>query len=220
MTQTTLAAFDTPSTELGDGVFTQEKVIINSWNLNGVRAVIKKGSFEEYFKDNKYDIVCFNETKVDDASLAKEKIKDAFPSEFHHYWNCCKVKKGYAGTAILSKVKPLSCKYGIGIDKHDGEGRAITLEFDKFFVVATYIPNAMQGLKRLTYRTEEWDVDFRNYLNQLREKKPTIWCGDLNVAHQEIDIANPKVSSFSLKHRLIKNQLDLQIRKESHLQKH
>lgn len=185
------------SSLLGDGVFSKDEVVINSWNINGVRAVFKKEKFTPFFKDAKFDILCFNETKIDAELVEKLGIKSQFPEEFYHYWNCCKIKKGYSGTAILSKVKPISVKYGLGKSKHDGEGRAITLEFDKFYLVATYVPNAMRGLKRLGYRTKEWDSDFRDHINALKLKKPTIWAGDLNVAHKEIDIHNPKSAKKS-----------------------
>lgn len=116
------------------------------------------------------------------------------PSEYEQHWNCCKVKKGYAGTAILTKVKPLSVTYDLGISKHDGEGRVITAEFKEFILVATYVPNSGDGLKRLKYRVNEWDQDFQKYLTKLKEekKKPLILTGDLNVAHHDIDVHDPK----------------------------
>ncbi len=126
--------------------------------------------------------------------MAAEKLKDKFPAEYLQYWNCCKPPiKGYAGTIIFSKIKPISVKYDLGIHKHDKEGRTITLEFNKFYVVGVYVPNSGATLKWHDYRCNEWDLDFRAYLKDLeRRGKPVILCGDMNVAHQEIDIFDPK----------------------------
>lgn len=120
--------------------------MIASWNVNGVRAVQNKGFLAKYFENYDFDILALNETKIDEASANKEKIQNWIPKEFNQYWNFCTAKKGYSGTAIFSKVKPISVSYGIGQKKHDDEGRCTTLEFEHFYVVATYIPNAMQDL--------------------------------------------------------------------------
>ena len=138
------------------------------------------------------DILCLNETKIDATTLDKSNETSFIPKDYHHYWNCCKSRGGYAGTAIISRIKPLSVVHDIGISKHDQEGRTLTVEYEKFFLVACYVPNAGQKLDRLSYRTKEWDVDFRAYLNKLKAKKPTILTGDLNVAYQDIDVYDVK----------------------------
>ncbi len=154
-----------------------------SWNVNGLRAVLKKG-FLDFFSEIDADIFCIQETK-----MQKEQADFNFPGYFE-YWNQAE-KKGYSGTLILSKKKPISETYGIGIEEHDKEGRVITLEFDKFYMVNCYTPNSKRELERLEYR-QKWEDDFRNYLIKLDKEKPVILCGDLNVAHQEIDLKNPK----------------------------
>ncbi|KAI0209148.1 DNA-(apurinic or apyrimidinic site) lyase [Lamellibrachia satsuma] len=159
---------------------------ITSWNINGIRAWVKKNS-HLYFKHEDPDIFCLQETKCDEESLPKEMQLEGY----HAFWSSAE-KKGYAGTGLFSKVKPIEVTYGLGQEKHDKEGRVITAEFDKFYVVTSYVPNAGRGLVRLEYRSKEWDPDFRDYLRKLDEKKPVILCGDLNVAHLEIDLANPK----------------------------
>ncbi|XP_013416767.1 DNA-(apurinic or apyrimidinic site) lyase isoform X2 [Lingula anatina] len=159
---------------------------IVSWNINGIRAWIKKNGHEYVRKENP-DIICFQEIKCAEDKLPPEcSIPDYYP-----YWLTAD-KEGYAGTGILSKTKPLSIKYGLGIEEHDNEGRAITAEYEKFYLVTSYVPNSGRGLVRLNYRTKEWDEAFREYLLGLEEKKPVILCGDLNVAHKAIDLANPK----------------------------
>lgn len=169
------------------GVFPNETTRIVSWNVNGLRAAVKKDGFFQFVGRSEYDIMCLNETKLQEPMVAE--MSKSFPMFPHQYWNCSKAKKGYSGVALLSKVEPISISYGMGIEKHDMEGRIITAEFDKFFVVATYIPNAGAGLVRLEYRTEEWDVEMRMYLKALETRgKSVIWIGDLNVIHQEIDI--------------------------------
>ena len=157
---------------------------LQSWNVNGIRAILKK-NFNEFFQDEKPDILCLQETKAQ-----AEQVDLKIPG-YHQYWNSAE-KKGYSGTVIFTRFKPLSVSYGLGIEKHDQEGRVITLEYPKSFVVTVYTPNSQNELKRLSYRTESWDIDFLKYLKKLEEKKPVIVCGDLNVAHQEIDLANPK----------------------------
>lgn len=154
-----------------------------SWNVNGLRACITKG-FEEFFRDADADVFCIQETKMqqEQAELTLE--------GYQQYWNSA-VKKGYSGTAVFSRIEPLSVAYDLGMEKHNDEGRVITLEFESFYLVTCYTPNAQRGLARLDYRME-WEDDFRTYLLSLDEKKPVILCGDLNVAHEEIDLKNPK----------------------------
>lgn len=156
-----------------------------SWNVNGLRACVGKG-FEESFKALDADFFCLQETKMQEGQLEL-----TFPG-YHAYWNYAD-KKGYSGTAIYTKHQPLSVTYGIGIDEHDHEGRVITLEMESFYLVTCYTPNSQDGLKRLDYRMK-WEDDFRAYLMKLDEKKPVIICGDLNVAHEEIDLKNPKTN--------------------------
>ena len=160
-----------------------------SWNVNGLRAVINKG-FEEFFKGINADIFCIQETKMQEEQL-EEKINTIF-NGYKMYWNSAE-KKGYSGTAIFSKKEPINVKYGIGIEEHDKEGRVITLEFEKFYMVNCYTPNSKRELERLDYRMI-WEEAFRNYLLELNKKKPVILCGDLNVAHKEIDLKNPKTN--------------------------
>ncbi|CAL1528888.1 unnamed protein product [Lymnaea stagnalis] len=159
---------------------------IASWNLNGLRAWLEKDGLD-YVKAEQPDVFCVQETKCDISKIPE----DAKLEGYTNHW-LSGDKDGYSGVGMYFKTKPLSVTEGIGIEKHDKEGRVITAEFEKFYLVNTYIPNSSRGLVRLNYRTEEWDVDFRNYLKTLDKKKPVVWCGDLNVAHQEIDIKNPK----------------------------
>lgn len=154
-----------------------------SWNVNGIRACCEKG-FREAFAELDADFFCLQETKMQEGQLDLE-----FPG-YSSYWNYAE-KKGYSGTAIFTKHEPLSVSYGIGVDEHDHEGRVITLEMRDFYLVTAYVPNSQDGLKRLDYRMR-WEDDFRAYLKGLDEKKPVIVCGDLNVAHKEIDLKNPK----------------------------
>ena len=156
-----------------------------SWNVNGIRACIKKG-FENFFILSDADIFCIQETKCQDGQVNLE-----FEG-YHSFWNSAE-KKGYSGTAIFTKKKPLSVSYGIGIDEHDKEGRVITLEFEKFYMVNIYTPNSKRELERLDYRMI-WDDEIRKYLTNLNQTKPVIVCGDLNVAHEEIDLKNPKTN--------------------------
>lgn len=156
-----------------------------SWNVNGIRAVLKK-DFAQWFAETQPDVLCLQETKA-----KPEQVE--LPLEFagyHQYWNSAD-KAGYSGTLILSKEKPLSVVNGIGIEKHDTEGRVITAEYEDYYLVTVYTPNAQSELKRLDYRME-WDSDFLSYCKTLEESKPVIFCGDLNVAHNEIDLARPK----------------------------
>lgn len=154
-----------------------------SWNVNGLRACIKKG-FENSFYDINADIFCIQETK-----MQPEQSELEFKG-YHQYWNSAD-KKGYSGTAIFTKIKPISFMYDIGKEEHDHEGRVITLEFDNFYLVNVYTPNSQRGLARIQYRMQ-WENDFREYITNLNLKKPLILCGDLNVAHNEIDLKNPK----------------------------
>ncbi len=156
-----------------------------SWNVNGLRACVGKG-FEESFKMMGADFFCLQETKMQEGQL------DLNFDGYRSYWNYAD-KKGYSGTAIYTKHEPISVAYGIGIDEHDHEGRVITLEMENFFLVTAYVPNSQDGLKRLDYRMR-WEDDFLAYLKRLDEKKPVIVCGDLNVAHKEIDLKNPKTN--------------------------
>ena len=154
-----------------------------SWNVNGLRACNGKG-FTEAFKTLDADFFCLQETKMQAGQL------DLQFEGYKSYWSYAD-KKGYSGTAIYTRHEPLAVSYGLGIDEHDHEGRVITLEMPEYFVVTAYVPNSQDGLRRLDYRMK-WDEDFRNYLTELRRKKPVIACGDFNVAHQEIDLKNPK----------------------------
>lgn len=156
-----------------------------SWNVNGLRACYDKG-FTDTFKRLDADFFCLQETKMQEGQL------DAQFDGYQSFWNYAE-KKGYSGTAIFSRLQPLSVVYGMGIDEHDHEGRVITLELDTFYLVTVYTPNSQEELRRLEYRMQ-WEDDFRAYLKRLEEKKPVIVCGDLNVAHREIDLKNPKTN--------------------------
>ena len=156
-----------------------------SWNVNGIRAAYNKG-FNDFFDNENADIFCIQETKMQEGQL------DLAKEGYYVYLNSAE-KKGYSGTAIWTKIKPITVKYGIDIEEHDKEGRVITLEFEKFFMVTVYTPNAKRELERLEYRVK-WEQDFRKYLEELRKVKPVIICGDLNVAHKEIDVKNDKAN--------------------------
>ena len=159
-----------------------------SWNVNGLRAVVGKG-FTDIFKQLDADFFCLQETKMQAGQL------DLNFEGYNSYWNYAD-KKGYSGTAIFTRHTPINVTYGIGIDEHDHEGRVITLEMENFYLVTAYVPNSQDGLKRLDYRMT-WEDDFRNYLLELDKKKPVIVCGDLNVAHKEIDLRNPKTNRLN-----------------------
>lgn len=156
-----------------------------SWNVNGLRACVGKG-FLDFFDNIDADIFCVQEIKLQEGQIELEL------EGYHQYWNYA-VKKGYSGTAIFTKEKPLEVSYGIGIEEHDNEGRVIVLEFKEYYIVNVYTPNSQRGLERLDYRMK-WEDDFRGYLNNLDKKKPVIVCGDFNVAHKEIDLKNPSTN--------------------------
>ena len=156
-----------------------------SWNVNGLRACVGK-NFMEFFQEIDADIFCIQESKLQEGQIELD-----LP-EYYQYWNYAE-KKGYSGTAIFTKQEPLSVSYGIGIKEHDKEGRVITLEFEKFYMTTVYTPNSQNELARLSYRME-WEDAFRAYLKKLEENKPVVVCGDLNVAHKEIDLKNPKTN--------------------------
>jgi len=201
-------------------------ITICSWNVNGLRAALRSGA-ASYFNEVDADIIALSEVKADEetiknefdqlgeesntdlsspsSSVASSPLAAAFagkkltkpPQKYHKYFNCCMNKKGYSGTAILSKVKPLSVTKGIGVAEHDEEGRVLTAEYPSFFLVLVYVPNAGQKLERLSYRTQKWDTAFQAYLAQLSDKKPVVWTGDLNVAWRECDIHSPKTNQRS-----------------------
>ncbi|CAI2372867.1 unnamed protein product [Moneuplotes crassus] len=174
--------------------FETDTIKIYSWNVNGIKAVIGRKDLQSFITEHSPDILCINETKLSEENILKLKLRSHIPSEYQLIWNCCKRKKGYSGSAVFTKVKPLSVAYDLGIPKHDTEGRTITCEFEKFFLVTSYVPNAGVGkLERLDYRVNEWDTDFQDYLQGLEKSgKPIILCGDLNVGHLDIDVHNPK----------------------------
>ena len=159
-----------------------------SWNVNGFRACLTKG-FAEFFKEADADFFCIQETKMQPGQAEFE------TPDYHQYWYSAE-KKGYSGTAIFAKKEPLTVNYGLGIEEHDHEGRAITLEYEDFYLLCVYTPNAQRELARLSYRME-WEDALREYMKELDSKKPVIYCGDLNVAHEEIDLKNPKTNHFS-----------------------
>lgn len=156
-----------------------------SWNVNGLRACMSK-NFEEFFNDIDADIFCLQETKLQEGQI------DFAPKGYNCYWNYAE-KKGYSGTAVFTKKEPLNVFYAMGTEEHDKEGRLITLEFEDFYFATVYVPNSQRELKRLDYRMK-WEDDFRNYILSLEKSKPVIYCGDLNVAHKEIDLKNPKTN--------------------------
>lgn len=159
-----------------------------SWNVNGIRACVQKG-FLEFFKETEADIFCIQESKMQEGQL------DLALEGYHQYWNYAE-KKGYSGTAVFTKEKPVSVQNGIGIAEHDTEGRVITLEFPQFYLITVYTPNSKEELLRLPYRMQ-WEDEFLTYLKRLEQEKPVIVCGDMNVAHQDIDLKNPKTNHKS-----------------------
>ncbi|WOK99120.1 DNA-(apurinic or apyrimidinic site) lyase, chloroplastic [Canna indica] len=167
-------------------------VKILSWNVNGLRALLKLDGFPvvQLAEKEDFDVLCLQETKMKENDV--EKIKDSLIEGYNNsYWTCSVSKLGYSGTAIISRIKPISVRYGLGIPDHDGEGRLVTVEFDTFYLISAYVPNSGDGLKRLTYRVKEWDPSLSRYIKELEQSKPVILTGDLNCAHEEIDIYNP-----------------------------
>ena len=160
------------------------RVKLVSWNVNGLRAVLKK-NFLEFLAAEKPDVLCLQETKC-----TPDQVEQLWPASYTTFWNCAQ-KKGYSGTAIFTKERPLKVTPHIGIAEHDNEGRVLAAEFNDFFLVNVYVPNSKRELERLPYR-QVWDADFLRYLKNLEKQKPVVFCGDLNVAHTEIDLANPK----------------------------
>lgn len=165
---------------------------IISWNVNGLRAAMQKG-FKEFFQEADSDIFCIQETKMQENQIDIE-ISNLFKN-YYTYWNSA-VKKGYSGTAIFTKKKPIKVTYGLGIEEHDQEGRVITAEYENFYLVNCYTPNSKRELERLEYRMI-WEDEMRKYLSKLNKTKPVIYCGDFNVAHEEIDLKNPKTNHKS-----------------------
>ncbi|KAK1278597.1 Apurinic endonuclease-redox protein [Acorus gramineus] len=167
-------------------------VKLMSWNVNGLRALLKLESFSalQLAQEENFDVLCLQETKLQEKDVEdiKDRLIDGYDNSF---WTCSVSKLGYSGTAIISRIKPISVKYGLGVLDHDSEGRLVTVEFDTFYLICGYVPNSGDGLKRLTYRIEQWDTSLSNYMKDLEKSKPVILTGDLNCAHQEIDIFNP-----------------------------
>jgi len=164
------------------------RVKLVSWNVNGLRAALKKGAMD-YFSAVKADVICLQETKAHPGDVQHV----VWPKGYEVFWNSAD-KKGYSGTAVITKAKPLSVTNDLGVKDHDAEGRVITVEFAEFFLVNVYQPNSQRGLTRLAYRTQAWDPVFLAFLRKLEQKKPVVFCGDLNVAHAEIDLTNPKTN--------------------------
>ncbi|CAI2369132.1 unnamed protein product [Moneuplotes crassus] len=178
--------------EKGKEDFDQDVIQLWNWNINGIRTSINREYLLKFLKSHKPLILCLNEIRIDENAMKKSKIKSFIPAEYAQYYNYATAKKGYAGTGILTKVKPLNVIYDIGVEDHSLEGRTLTLEFKKFFLVTSYFPNSQPGLKRLDYRVTQWDKDFWKFIQKLEEKgKPVILCGDLNVSHTEDDITDP-----------------------------
>ena len=170
---------------------------IIAWNINGIKAIIKKDYLVDLINDEKPDIFCLGEIKISHLFFdTKESFNNKLKEKYFNYWHPCKIKAGYSGTAIFTKEEPLNVIYGLNINniEYDDEGRLITCEFNKFYIVHVYTPNSGDGLKRLDYRINIWDAMFIKFINKLQKNKPVILCGDLNVAHKEIDLKNPKTN--------------------------
>jgi len=167
----------------------EKRLKLISWNVNGIRAAVRNGLLS-YLKEESPDVICFQETKAEQEQVAELE----WPGDYQQFWNSAE-KKGYSGTAIFTRVAPLSVTNGMGDVRLDKEGRVINAEFNGFHLVTVYTPNSQRELARLDYRTLEWDVAFRKHLKKLEKDKPVIFCGDLNVAHQEIDLANPRTNT-------------------------
>ena len=182
-----------------------KKIKIVHWNVNGLRPLLRKKELDNLISEEDPDFICFNETKIDYDVIEKLNLNNIFNKTYKSYWYCPNEKKGYSGTGILTKYEPISVNYGIDIDKHDDEGRVITMEFEKFYIISCYTPNSGENLKRLHYRVEEWDKDFFEYINSLKEKKDIILAGDLNVAKDDIDIyeikGHDKTAGFTKEER-------------------
>ena len=161
-----------------------------SWNVNGIRSAIAKG-FDEFVGNADADVICLQETKARPEQVDFDSASTTWPTEYHRYWNSA-LKPGYAGTALFTRTQPIAVTYGLGVDEHDREGRVINAEFDTYYIVNVYTPNSQRGLARLDYRTLHWDSAFLKHVKKLERRKPVVFCGDLNVAHKEIDLANPK----------------------------
>jgi len=170
----------------------KKTIKIIHWNINGLVHLLRTKELDELIKNEDPDFICFNEIKICNELIIKMNLNNLFSKQYKSYWYCPTEKKGYSGTAILTKYEPISVSYGMNIDKHDKEGRIITLEYDKFYLICCYTPNSGQELKRLNYRINEWDKDFFEYINSLKSKKDIILTGDLNVAKENIDIFEPK----------------------------
>ncbi len=165
---------------------------IIAWNVNGLKSLIKEHDLNAFLKKHNPDIFCMSEIKLTcPINNIQSKLQKNIEGYKYRFWSPCISKKGYSGTTIWSKIKPMSVFQGIGIPKHDTEGRVITIEFDKYYLIHVYVPNSGDILQRLEYRTQEWDKDFIEYIKKLEKKKSIILCGDMNVAHQEIDIHDP-----------------------------
>ena len=175
------------------------------WNINGLRPLLRRKELDNLIKEEDPDIICFNETKIDNELIEKLNLRNLYYKIYKSFWYCPDEKKGYSGTAILTKYEPISVNYGINIDKHDREGRVLTIEYDKFYLISCYTPNSGLELKRLDYRIEEWDKDFFKYINSLRNKKDIILAGDLNVAKDELDVheikGQERTAGFTKKER-------------------
>ena len=171
---------------------------IIAWNINGIRAMLKKNNLVELINDENPDIICLGETKISCSLVndVQDSLNKSLNNKYYNYWSPCKVKTGYSGTAILTKKEPINVIYGLNVNnkEYDDEGRVITCEFSKFYLVHVYTPNSGQVLARLDFRVKIWDSMFIKYINKLKEHKKVIVCGDLNVAHKEIDLKNPKTN--------------------------
>ena len=172
----------------GDGKIPNDSVLISSWNINGLKRILTTKHLQNYFNTRKPDIICFNEVKASTETMEKEKLLSWVPSGYTCYFNPSKIRKAYSGVGIVTRYKPVSVKYGMGVDLHDVEGRLITLEFEAFYLVCVYVPFSGSEFKRLPYRINEWDPALRAYLSKLKETKYVVVCGDFNVAHQGLDM--------------------------------
>jgi len=172
----------------GTGKISTNSLLISAWNINGLRRILETKHLQNYFNSRKPDIICFNEVKTSQEAIDKDKLTSWVPAEYTCYFNPSKLKKSHSGTAVITRYKPISVKYGMGVDQHDMQGRIITLEFETFYLVCVYVPFSGSEFKNLAYRINEWDPAFRNYLVSLKQKKHVVVCGDFNVAHQGLDM--------------------------------